>query len=365
MLTVTIVAWVTIKDKEKQDQLNDCGTCLIADLTKYKTQPQMMRLRGGMMGMPNNDAPGNYSVYGTPRQDNVNINRIDRLPIHDSIPQPFFIQTYYKQFVQGLGDKTQDGFTMLAVEDGTHQGGHQWVINNNALPPVPAAAAGGPQPGVIYQVVLTDAQWKASRLRDARLLAIVLLHIDKETPLHAELSAYGTNGYRACIRWKQACHVATSPELNAKLESMWSTMSIESLNLSINNKTISTWAMIVLKFATYFDTPKDIPAIKVTFLRGLTSHMLPLKNVEQDNPNPRHIFPAIYANLLIWRTLKLELLTLTQVIVTSCHWPTAGCRRGLRWCVTAIHKQKSGNLLTCHWTRLSKIYKWDLLVSML
>ena len=65
---MTIVAWMANKDNEKQDQLNDCETCLIAHLTKYDKQPQMMRLRGVMMGVPNNDAPGNNSVYGGPRQ---------------------------------------------------------------------------------------------------------------------------------------------------------------------------------------------------------------------------------------------------------------------------------------------------------
>jgi len=111
-----------------------------------------------MMGMPNNNAAGGAGVHERPRQDDRN-DRLPGLKLYDCIQRPFFKQTWMKLFVQTIGDKSQDGYSMRAVYDGTHMGGHEWTLNNNALPAAPAQ----PVAGVQYQHVLTAAQRTKSK----------------------------------------------------------------------------------------------------------------------------------------------------------------------------------------------------------
>ena len=44
-----------------------------------------LRIRGGMMAMPNSNAPGGNGVYGTPRQDTLDLNRIPELTLLSGI----------------------------------------------------------------------------------------------------------------------------------------------------------------------------------------------------------------------------------------------------------------------------------------
>ena len=102
---------------------------------------------------PHNQAGGN-NIYGNPRQDNVTLNKLEGVEVHDGVPIPFFKQTWIKAFKKGLVSKTQDGYTMVSVFEGTHMGGPTWVASNNALPAVPAA---GPVAGTIYQLPASAA----------------------------------------------------------------------------------------------------------------------------------------------------------------------------------------------------------------
>ena len=255
-----------------------------------------IRLRGGMMAVPNNSQPGGNQLYGTPRQDNLDLNRIPDCGVLDGIPRQFFKQTWLARFRDGLAGKTQDGYTMLAVYEGLDMGGPQWVLNNNALPVVPNAAAGGPVAGTIYRHTMTANEIKSHEMRDSRLLQILILHIEKDTPLRTTLQGFGTQGYVGACYTLQTMHVPNSPELESKLESIWANMSIESLNFKINAGTISKWGMIVLKFAKYFDTVKTVAQCKVTFMRGLPIQMLNIKNAETMRPDPQYQFPANYPN---------------------------------------------------------------------
>ena len=92
-----------------------------------------------MFGVPANNAPGGNQIYGNPRADEVNLNKLNGLGVHNGVPQHFFNQTFHKAFKSKLADKTQDGYTMVSVENGTHMGGVQWHLSNNALPAVPNA----------------------------------------------------------------------------------------------------------------------------------------------------------------------------------------------------------------------------------
>ena len=111
-----------------------------------------------MLGVPANNAPGGNQIYGNPRADEVNLNKLNGLGVHNGVPQHFFNQTFHKTFKSKLADKTQDGYTMVSVENGTHMGGVQWHLSNNALRAVPNAAAGGPVAGVVYQHTMSAAE---------------------------------------------------------------------------------------------------------------------------------------------------------------------------------------------------------------
>ena len=55
------------------------------------------------MGLPNNNnQAGGNAVYGNPRQDNLDLNKIPDLTIHDCLPRPFFKQTSYDTFEKAL-----------------------------------------------------------------------------------------------------------------------------------------------------------------------------------------------------------------------------------------------------------------------
>ena len=138
-----------------------------------------------MLGVPPNQAPGG-ALYGNSRSDNVDLNKIQGFQKHNGIPTYYFRQTTYKKFINGMCDKTQDGYTMRSVAEGTHMGGPQWIASNNALPPVPLA---GPAPGVQYQYVMTANQIAQCELRNSRLLQIlVLMMILMRAPPRARLA---------------------------------------------------------------------------------------------------------------------------------------------------------------------------------
>ena len=86
-----------------------------------------------------------------PERDNVNLNKLEGVGKFDGIPVMFFKQTFIRKFKSKLGDKTQDGYTMVAVADGTDMCGRVWTANNAALPVAPVP----PQLGVVYQVFPT------------------------------------------------------------------------------------------------------------------------------------------------------------------------------------------------------------------
>ena len=245
--------------------------------------------------MPPNNAAGGNNIYGTPRTDNVNLNKLEGVGKFDGIPQMFFRQTFIKKFKAKLADKTQDGYTMVAVADGTDMCGRVWTMNNNALPVVPQ---GGPVAGTVYQHVPTAAQINQHGLRNSRLLQIILMHLDEDTPLHAELTLYGQEGHAALVRMTTYGHIATSDDMNSRLTHIWSTMTIDNLQLLINGKTLTQWAMIVLKVREYFDVPKTNAEAKVVFLRGLPVQMLAMKSAEITVPNAGCLFPQHYPQLL-------------------------------------------------------------------
>ena len=95
-----------------------------------------IRVRGGMMAMPNNQATGGNRTYEQPRRDAVDLT-MKTLAKMQRNSSPTVKQTWYVRFVQGLADKAQDGFTMVSVAKGTHKGGHEWIMANNALPVAP------------------------------------------------------------------------------------------------------------------------------------------------------------------------------------------------------------------------------------
>ena len=239
---------------------------------------------------PHNQAGGN-NIYGNPRQDNVTLNKLEGVEVHDGFPIPFFKQTWIKAFKKGLVSKTQDGYTMVSVFEETHMGGPTWVASNNALPAVPAA---GPVAGTIYQHNMTAAENRAYLQREQRLLDIILLHIDDSTPIHAELSQFANNGFAAMQRLIAHSHVPNNSDLEAFLESFWSNITVDSLQLSINGKTLSTLAVVIIKVANYFDTPKTVAQQKTAFLRALPVQMVTIKTAEITQPNPAYVDPAVY-----------------------------------------------------------------------
>ena len=68
--------------------------------------------------MPQNNAPGGNRMYGTPRQDETNLNKLEGMEVFNGIPRASFKQMFKKRFVKLLAGKTQDGYTMVAVADG-------------------------------------------------------------------------------------------------------------------------------------------------------------------------------------------------------------------------------------------------------
>ena len=286
---------LTLDSLETKNSLNMVSTVIPkGEKTLQLRQVWFLRLRGGMMAMPNNNQPGGNSVYGTQqRQDNLNINNIEGLSNHNGIPQHFFIQTWWEKFKNGLIGKTKDGYVMLSVYEGLDQGGPQWVINNNALPVLPAPPA-VPVPGTVYRHVLTPFESRGHDMRNSRLLQILAGSIDIYAPVREDVVTYGTDGYSACRVFVHQMHIPNSPNLEAKLENMWSSMSVESLNLSINRNTLTRWATIVLRFAKHFDTAKTKEQIRTTFFRGLPVQMMSIKNQELMTPNPNFRFPAAY-----------------------------------------------------------------------
>ena len=68
-------------------------------------------------------APGGNAVLRNEIRDDGNINKIDGVPIHPGYKQMFFNQTWKILFLNALGTKTQDGYTLRSVAEGKDQGG--------------------------------------------------------------------------------------------------------------------------------------------------------------------------------------------------------------------------------------------------
>lgn len=212
-------------------------------------------------------------MVGTLQVDNGNFdtNKINNLKKHDGIPCEFFLQSYKPIFLNGLREKTQDGHTMFAVYEGKDPGGVNWQ---------------GPAPNADQQ--------RAHLLRLSRLQAILLTCIDEQTTVYQEISEMNGDGIAAVNYFFQRMHIPMKAATETKLETYWTLMSVENLNLNIEGKMPSVWLKIIMQVAKYFDTPKTINQCWSKFLQGLPAAFSTLASVEMARPDPRFVFPPNY-----------------------------------------------------------------------
>ena len=86
----------------------------------------------------------------------------------------------------------------------------------------------------------------------------------------------------------------TPQSVTDRMEKAWADLTVESTNMSITNGMNSKWAILVLKVAEFFDTPKTHRQCYVRFLAGLPNAMASLSRPESALATPSEVFPTNY-----------------------------------------------------------------------
>ena len=127
---------------------------------------------------------------------------------------------------------------------------------------------------------------------------ILINQIAEDTPIYKDLTSnFNSDGVTANLYFCDEMHVPTPQSVIDRMEKAWADLTVESVNMSIANGMNGKWALLVLKAAEFFDTPKSHAQAYVRFLAGLPNVMASLSRPEAALATPSKVFPANYPPL--------------------------------------------------------------------
>lgn len=186
----------------------------------------------------------------------------------DGKPIYFFDLVWFIPFIVACGNIQQDGFTLHQTFYGHDLGGANNPVNANV------------------------AQNAQHNLRVHRLYNVLMHYLKPNTTLYRLLSRpeWVSKGIHACQYVRRKGNKPLSEDFKSELETEWSNMTVESLNLDIDGNTLFEFLEQVEKLANKLGKTKL--QIYTKFLQGLPSQMSSLAASEKMNPNVNFEYPA-------------------------------------------------------------------------
>ena len=205
----------------------------------------------------------------------------------DGIPKLHFERDTFKPFLNALGQVAVEYATLKDRFDDIDPGGSNGPIiapglalgNFNGAPQVHADAR----------------QMRHLGDRDRRLYAVVLATTLPGCSLYKELEEeYANLGRLAALRVRQVHYLAIDEHVLQKMELDWTSMSVVTLKIKIDDYTLARWLDHVMVKSSEFQPEKTYGQCRLKFLTGLPPQMHAEVSAETLRPDPTYNFPPRY-----------------------------------------------------------------------
>ena len=202
----------------------------------------------------------------------------------DGIPILYFDRDVFKPFLNALGQVSVENATLKDTYDNIDPGAEDGPI---IAPGLPLGNYNG-----VPQVHANAAQVRHHNDRDRRLYNMVLASTVVGSATYEELEReYANLGRRSCLYIRDIHYLEMDEHVLAKMEHDWTSMSVVSLKIKIDDYTLAKWLDRVLVKSSEFQPEKSYPQCRLKFLTGLPPQLHAEVNAETLRPDPRYNFP--------------------------------------------------------------------------